>query len=64
MTIVYDEQPDYIWPCAGSLEDSSLPKDATDIGRYFNRVCHICCADSPAWLKIREDGMERIPGAS
>jgi hypothetical protein len=63
MTIVYDEQPDHIWPCAGSLDDSSLPKDTTEMGKYLSRVCHICCRYHPTWLKVRDDGLERIEEA-
>lgn len=61
LTIVYDDQPDYVWPCAGGLDDSSLSsfKDG-DMSRYLSRVCHICCRHHPSWLTIREDGMERI----
>ncbi len=63
MTIVYDEQPDLVWPCAGSLGDSSLPKDVIEMGKYFSRVCHICCRYHPTWLEIRDDGLDRIEEA-
>jgi hypothetical protein len=63
MTIVYDEQPDLIWPCARSLDDSSLPNDTTEMGKCLSRVCHICCRYYPTWLKIRDDGLERIEEA-
>ena len=63
MTIVYDEQPDLIWPCAGSLDDSSLPNDTTEMGKCLSRVCHICCRYHPTWLKFRDDGLERIEEA-
>jgi len=63
MTIVYDSQPDLIWPCAGSLDDVSLPKSTEETGSYLNRVCHICCRDKPSWLQLPDDGMERLDNA-
>ena len=63
MTIVYDEQPDLIWPCAGSLDDSSLPNNTIEIGKCFSRVCHICCRYHPTWLEVRDDGLDRIEEA-
>jgi hypothetical protein len=63
MTIIYDEQPDHVWPSAGSLDDSSLPTNKIDMGNYLNRVCHICCRYQPTWLKIPNDGMEKIDDA-
>ena len=63
MTIIYDEQPDLVWPCAGSLDDSSLPNDTEEMGKCLSRVCHICCRYHPTWLKTRDDGMERIEEA-
>ena len=64
MTILYDEQPDAVWPCAGSLDDSSLPSDTAEISKYFGRVCHICCRYHPTWLEVRDDGLDRIEEAS
>ena len=63
MTIIYDDQPDHVWPSAGGLDDSSLPTTRIDMGNYLNRVCHICCRYQPAWLKIPDDGMEKIDDA-
>ena len=63
MTIVYDEQPDHVWPCAGSLDDSALPRDAAKMGKCLSRVCHICCGYHPTWLRTRDDGMERMEEA-
>ena len=63
MAIVYDSQPDLIWPCAGSLDDKSLPKSIEEMGSYLNRVCHICCRDEPSWLQLPDDGMERLNDA-
>ncbi len=64
MTILYDEQPDAVWPCAGSLDDSSLPNDTAEISKCFGRVCHICCRYHPTWLEDRDDGLDRIEEAS
>uniref|UniRef100_A0A6U9YP86 CENP-V/GFA domain-containing protein n=1 Tax=Pseudo-nitzschia australis TaxID=44445 RepID=A0A6U9YP86_9STRA len=63
MTIVYDEQPDHVWPCAGSLDDSALPRDTEEMGKCLSRVCHICCGYHPTWLRTRDDGMERMEEA-
>ena len=63
LTIVYDEQPDLVWPCAGSLDDSSLPKDLAEMEKCFSRICHICCRYHPTWLEIRDDGLDRIDEA-
>jgi hypothetical protein len=63
MTIIYDDQPDHVWPSAGGLDDSSLPTTKIEMGNYLNRVCHICCRYQPAWLKIPDDGMEKIDDA-
>lgn len=63
MTIVYDEQPDHVWPCAGSLDDSALPKNTAEMGKCLTRVCHICCGYHPTWLRLRDDGMERMEEA-
>ena len=62
LTIVYDSQPDLIWPCAGGLDDACLP-DNKEMGGFLNRVCHICCRDKPPWLQLPNDGMERLDDA-
>ena len=63
LTIVYDGQPDLIWPCAGSLDDASLPTNSIEIGRYLKRECHICCRHQPSWMDLPDDGMKRIADA-
>jgi len=63
MTIVYDEQPDHVWPCAGSLDDATLPETSQELGKSLGRVCHICCRYHPTWLTERNDGMERMEEA-
>ena len=64
LTIVYDDQPNLIWPCAGSLDDSTLPKNKNEMRTLFSRVCHICCREVPPWLDLVEDGMEKLDDAS
>ena len=63
LTIVYDSQPDLIWPCAGGLNDESLPSDRGEMERFLKRVCHICCRHQPTWMELPDDGMERLPDA-
>ena len=63
LTIVYDSQPGLVWPCAGSLDDDSLPATKQEMGKYLSRVCHICCRHSPSWLRLPDDGMERLEDA-
>jgi hypothetical protein len=63
LTIVYDSQPDLIWPCVGGLDDASLPVNSREIARYLKRICHICCRHQPSWLDLPDDEMERIADA-
>lgn len=63
MTIVYDEQPNLIWPCAGGLDDATLPDSRDEMGSLLSRVCHICCRDLPPWIELPEDGTEKLPDA-
>ena len=60
LTIVYDEQPNLIWPCAGGLDDASLPENSNEIGMLLSRVCHICCRYVPPWIDLPEDGMGNL----
>jgi len=60
MTIVYDADPDIIWPAAGGLDDASLPASSEDMSSYMDRVCHICCTWKPKWYDIPKDGLERV----
>jgi hypothetical protein len=64
LTIVYDDQPNLIWPCAGSLDDATLPKNKNEMRSFLSRVCHICCLELPPWLDLVEDGMEKLDDAS
>lgn len=57
LTIVYDEQPDTVWPAAGSMDDASLPKD---VNAYLGRVVHICCIWKQDWYELPRDGLKRV----
>eukprot|EP00933_Yihiella_yeosuensis_P061540 TRINITY_DN6436_c4_g1_i1.p1 TRINITY_DN6436_c4_g1~~TRINITY_DN6436_c4_g1_i1.p1 ORF type:complete len:353 (-),score=57.92 TRINITY_DN6436_c4_g1_i1:280-1338(-) len=60
LTIVYDSQPDCIWPVAGALDDESLPENAeTD----WYRVIHICCSMMQPWYRLPDDGLPRLKHA-
>jgi hypothetical protein len=64
LTIVYASQPNYVWPCAGGLDDETLPPTSEEMGSMpLARVCHICCKYVPSWFDLPNDGMERIPNA-
>ena len=60
LTIVYDSQPDTIWPAAGSFHDSSLPLTLNAMSDLLYRVIHICCIWKQAWYDLPEDGLPRI----
>ena len=57
LTIVYDSQPDCIWPVAGVLDDESLP---ADIPAALCRTIHICCVYMQPWFELPDDGMPRL----
>ena len=63
MTIIYDEQPNLVWPCAGGLDDATLPDSSDEMGLLLSRVCHICCRNLPQWIDLPEDGTERLMDA-
>ena len=60
LTIIYDEDLDYVWPAAGGFDDASLPDDKEKVGEYLDRVVHICCAWKQGWYQLPSDGLERI----
>jgi hypothetical protein len=68
LSIVYDDQPNFTWPSAGSLDDNSsgstLPATTAEMNHHLYRVCHICCNYLQKWYSIPEDGLERIGEAS
>mmetsp|Transcript_18547 Transcript_18547/g.33588 ORF Transcript_18547/g.33588 Transcript_18547/m.33588 type:complete len:320 (-) Transcript_18547:757-1716(-) len=61
LTIIYDSQPELIWPAAGGFDDESIPSNYSD---YLGRVIHICCTWKQDWYAIPEDGMPRVKHAS
>jgi hypothetical protein len=60
LTIVYDSQPDCIWPVAGVLEDDSCP---SDLPSALCRSIHICCSMKQPWHTLPDDGLPRLPYA-
>ncbi|GKY99332.1 hypothetical protein MPSEU_000888200 [Mayamaea pseudoterrestris] len=69
MTIVYDEQPDVVWPVAASLhDDASEPSDRRNRELLreqcnYDRVLHICCRYKQPWYQLPSDGLERVQEA-
>jgi len=64
LTIVYDDQPDCVWPAAGSLDDDCWPNSADAVGRALYRVVHICCRYRQPWYELPDDGLPRVQEAS
>ena len=60
LTIVYDSDPDCVWPAAGGFDDATLPNDEVTVGQYLDRVIHICCIWKQPWYQLPKDGMKRI----
>ena len=57
LTIVYDSQPDCLWPVAGVLDDDSLPED---LANALCRSIHICCLYMQPWFRLPADGLPRL----
>lgn len=57
MSIVYDSQPDCIWPVAGVIDDDSMPED---VGAALCRAIHICCSMKQSWYQLPDDGLPRL----
>lgn len=57
LTIVYDSQPDCVWPVAGVLDDDSLP---ADLPAALCRTIHICCLYMQPWYELPHDGVPRL----
>lgn len=64
LTIVYDDDPDTVWPAAGGFDDETLPKTEKEVSAYMNRIIHICCTWKQGWYKLPDDGMPRVDYAS
>lgn len=63
MTIVYDGQPNHIWPAAGGLDDHDANNQpAVQVSRWkeqIHRVVHICCRYKQEWYDLPNDGLDR-----
>lgn len=57
LTIVYDSQPDCLWPVAGVLDDDSIP---TDVSAALSRSIHICCGMMQDWYELPDDDLPRL----
>ena len=65
LTILYDaDGEEVIWPAAGGLDDSSLPKTKEEMSQHLYGVCHICCRFRQAWYALPNDGNSRVQDAS
>jgi hypothetical protein len=64
LTIVYDDDPDYVWPAAGGFDDATLPDEESKVSAYLDRVVHICCFWKQSWYQIPNDGLKRIDYAA
>ena len=62
LSIVYDSQPDCIWPAAGALDDHAYPAGAA-LHAALCRSIHICCSMMPPWYQLPDDGLPRLPYA-
>ena len=60
LTIVYDSQPDLVWPAAGGFDDSNVPRN---FDHFLGRVIHICCRWKQSWYDIPLDGMQQLENA-
>lgn len=57
LTIVYDSQPDCLWPVAGVLDDASLPEEMPNA---LCRSIHICCSMMQPWYQLPDDRLPRL----
>ena len=65
LTIVYDADGDeVVWPAAGGLDDSSLPKTKEEMSKHLYGICHICCRYRQSWYALPNDGYAHIAEAS
>lgn len=60
LSIVYDSQPDCIWPVAGALDDAALPTDEEALGEALCRSIHICCSMMQPWYRLPDDKLPRL----
>ena len=64
LTIVYNDDPDFVWPAAGGFDDATLPDEESKVSAYLDRVVHICCMWKQSWYQIPKDGLKRIDYAA
>jgi len=66
MTIVYDSQPDCIWPAGGTLDMDSLTQGLANGSEpkpppiLWYRVIHICCSYMQSWYQLPDDELPRL----
>ena len=58
LTIVYDSQPNVIWPVAATVDEASM---AVVVDKHtIDRVIHICCSMMQGWYELPQDGLPRL----
>ena len=61
LSIVYDSQPDCIWPVAGAIDDDAFPDARSGaLAASLARVIHICTSDLQGWYELPDDGLPRL----
>lgn len=61
LSIVYDSQPDCIWPVAGAIDDDAYPPaEGGALAASLCRVIHICCGDLQPWYQLPDDALPRL----
>ena len=63
LTIVYDSQPNLVWPAAGAFDDHDLGS-TEDVSEQTIRAIHICCAWKSPWYQLPDDSLPRIQYAA
>ena len=58
LTIIYDGQPDAVWPVAGTVSDESMTLASGQ--QHVSRVIHICCSMMQGWYQLPDDGLPRL----
>jgi hypothetical protein len=60
LSIVYDSQPDCIWPVAGAIDDDAYPGAPSELAAAARRVIHICCGHMQPWYSLPDDRLPRL----
>ena len=58
LTIVYDSQPNVIWPVAATVDEASMTAAVEE--HTIDRVIHICCSMMQGWYELPHDGLPRL----